>query len=342
MLNNRSTCARRPSIAAIAMAALLFAACGRPSVTSGVASGERSPSPTGIATSPSSSPSPCATFTARAESGLAYDSDRQNMVLFGGAGKQIYGDTWLWSGSCWKPANPTGAPSPRYETAAAFDPNTHVVVVYGGRTETDAWLDDTWTWDGGTWTQVQQTPHPVMRFAIGAFDPAIGKVVVYGLSSDYSTAETWTWNGSWQQIATSVAPPPRFSSALGYDASSGAVILFGGRQTLGYLADTWAFDGVSWKQLSPSISPPARQNHQMTSVSQGLLLVAGDGPGTTFADTWLWNTNGWQVLATVHSPTGWGAAGMTSRNGQALRVSFGSIDGPAQTYSFVQGDWISQ
>jgi hypothetical protein len=213
------------------------------------------------------------------------------------------------------------------------------MVLYGGRTATDTWLDDTWIWDGSSWTQVQLTPHPAIRFPFGTYDAAIGKFVVYGLKPDYSGTQTWTWDGTWQQVPISSAPPGRFSSAMTYDARSQQVILFGGRQTLGHLGDTWAFDGTGWKQLTPTMSPAPRQNHVMASVSQGAVLYGGSGEGTSFTDTWIWNGTQWQQLVTVHSPSGWGAAGMASRNGQAFMVHFRSIDGPAETFSFLQGDW---
>jgi hypothetical protein len=272
---------------------------------------------------------------------LVYDSDRQNVVLFGGSGRQVYGDTWLWNGSCWQLAAPTNSPSPRSSVAAAFLPNLHSLIIYGGRTPADTWLDDTWSWDGSTWAQLKPTQHPVLRFALGAFDPIISKFVVYGLTSDLRAAQTWTWDGNWQQVTGGPSPTRRVSSALAYDPSSHTVVLFGGRvlDDLTYLGDTWAFDGVSWKQLTTTVSPSARQNHVMATVLQGIVLFGGDGKGSSLSDTWSWTGNAWQVLPTSHAPAGWGVAGMASRNGQALVLVYGSLDGPARTYSFSQGDW---
>jgi hypothetical protein len=230
--------------------------------------------------------------------------------------------------------------------AAAFDPNHHAVVIYGGRTPADTWLDDTWSWDGTTWTQLQLSQHPTLRFAVGAFDPTISKLVVYGLTSDLKTAQTWTWDGSWQQVTGGPSPTRRVSSALAYDPSSHTVILFGGRalEDLAYLGDTWAFDGVSWKPVATNVSPSARQNPAMTTVPQGVLLFGGDAR-FTLTDTWTWNGSGWQALPTTHTPAingmaSW-VAGMTSRNGQALILTYGSLDGPGQTYLFSQGDWTA-
>jgi hypothetical protein len=271
---------------------------------------------------------------------MAYDAARQNVVLFGGAGAEVYGDTWLWSGSCWQRQGTTMAPTPRSTAAFAFDPARNLLIVYGGRTLSDTWLADTWAWDGSKWAQLVATQHPVLRFAMGAFDPRIGKVVVYGLTSDYSASQTWTWDGAWQKVAVAAAPPPRYSSALAYDPSSGRVILFGGRSPdLTFLGDTWGFDGVSWKHLTPSVSPSSRQNHVMAGITEGVLLFGGDLHGTSQTDTWAWTGTNWQSLPTMHSPPVWGVAGMASANGQGLILSYPSLDAPGQTFILSQGDW---
>lgn len=328
-------------LAVIAAAGVLVSGCGRSPIGAAQSSGSRTSSPAPVA---QISPSPVATCPAPAARGgsvVAFDADRQNLVLFGGAGREIYGDTWLWSNSCWKQPNVASSPPSRYEAAGAFDPSRHVTVVYGGRTATDNWLDDTWTWDGSAWTQVQQTPQPHIRFPMGAFDAAIGKFVVYGLTTDYSRSQTWVWDGGgWQQVSVSASPPPRFSSAIAYDAVAQKVVMFGGRQTSAFLGDTWAFDGTSWTQLTSPKSPAPRQNHLMASASSGVLLYGGQGQGLNFTDTWMWTSGSWQQLSTALAPGGWGMAGIASRHGQPIVVSYLSLDSPAQTFLFIQGDWV--
>src|SRR5258706_104154 len=84
----------------------------------------------------------------------------------------------------------------------AVDPIRKVLVVYGGRGPSDQWLEDTWIWDGSRWAAQNAANHPTLIFAMGAFDLAIGKVVILGLKPDLSSMETWTWDGSWQRIET--------------------------------------------------------------------------------------------------------------------------------------------
>ena len=312
----------------------MVSACGRVATGPGAASDARTSSPAPVALTSPSAPSSCQGPTWRNYSALNYDAARQQLVLFGGWGADIYGDTWLRSGSCWQLVSATSTPSPRWSPAGSFDPNHQQVVLYGGRTAPNTWLDDTWIWDGRNWTNVQVTPHPIVSFPMGAYDPIIRKFAVYGFTAN-GESQTWTWDGNaWQQIVTSLAPPARFSSALAFDAVSGTVILFGGRQTLGFVGDTWAFDGINWKQLTPSKSPSARAGHLMASVSQGVLLLGND--------TWLWDGSTWQAITAAHPlPVSVAGAGMTSQDGAALLVLYRTRDASPEEFLFAKGDWIA-
>jgi hypothetical protein len=66
------------------------------------------------------------------------------------------------------------------------------------------------------------------------------------------------------------------------------VVLFGGNISgVGFLGDTWEWDGTNWTQLTPSASPSARLAHAMAyhAARQRVVLCAGIGaPGF---DTWV-------------------------------------------------------
>src|SRR6266851_3182622 len=116
----------RDALGLIAVVLLLGSACGRVGPTAGQASATRTASsPSVVATSPS-----CGVPAARGNSALVYDSNRQTLVLFGGSGREVYGDTWLRSGPCWQQINPTTSPPARSTAAAAFDPNAQVVLMF--------------------------------------------------------------------------------------------------------------------------------------------------------------------------------------------------------------------
>ena len=92
---------------------------------------------------------------ARLAPGMAYDSRRGRMILFGGIGAGGFlGDTWSWDGSRWTRLAETG-PEPRAMGYLAYDKARDRVVLFGGRKGwPDGDLADTWEWDGSSWRRI--------------------------------------------------------------------------------------------------------------------------------------------------------------------------------------------
>jgi hypothetical protein len=89
----------------------------------------------------------------RLSPGVAYDSKRGVVLIFGGAThERVLNDLWSWDGTTWKKLAESG-PEPRVMGYLAYDPKRDRVVLFGGRRgvrdNTD--LGDTWEWDGATW-----------------------------------------------------------------------------------------------------------------------------------------------------------------------------------------------
>src|SRR5262249_48459276 len=103
------------------------------------------------------------------------------------------------------------------------------------------------------------------------------------------------------------SPGNRSGAAIAWDLVHANTVLFGG-STDGFdsHADTWTFDGASWTQQSPAVSPPARWNHALAhdfvrgrTVLFGGFSVLGGG---WFADTWEWDGSTWVQVVTPTSP----------------------------------------
>jgi len=75
---------------------------------------------------------------------------------------------------------------------------------------------------------------------------------------------------------------------------------------MGYLNDTWTFDGVTWTQVATNTPPPARAAAQMAydSVTQKVVLFGGFDGANYLGDTWLWDgtTSQWRHARTAHHP----------------------------------------
>src|SRR5207247_2626075 len=74
--------------------------------------------------------------------------------------------------------------------------------------------------------------------------------------------------------------------------ASGQLLLFGGDGVNGPVADTWSWDGSTWRQFSPATSPSARIGAGMDydPTSGQLLLFGGITVAQTFSDTWGWSS----------------------------------------------------
>ncbi len=82
---------------------------------------------------------------------MAFDRNRNRVVLFGGDSAGRLSDTWEWDGNEWVQQGDTG-PSARIHPAMAYDTARSRLVLFGGAAQ-DAGLGDTWEWDGNAWTE---------------------------------------------------------------------------------------------------------------------------------------------------------------------------------------------
>jgi hypothetical protein len=81
---------------------------------------------------------------------VAYDSDRQNVVLFGGynprlSPSKIYGDTWEWDWVDWREIDTQISPIPRYDLAMTYNVKKKEILLFGGYTEIGD-SDETWVY----------------------------------------------------------------------------------------------------------------------------------------------------------------------------------------------------
>jgi len=290
--------------------------------------------------------SPAESPLGRQEHGLAFDTARGKVVLFGGVGADQMNDTWEWDGTGWTEVK-RELPAGRHGHGLAYDAKHGKTVLFGGSAYEN--LADTWEWDGTTWAEITFTdPNsiPSPRFAPAlAYDAAREKVVLFG-GSDWATRlnDTWSWDGAtklWQQVTPSdpnESPPPRHNPAIAYDAARERVVLFGGDGDAGFLADTWVWDGVRWENVTPSDpleSPPARSNHALAydADRERVVLFGGLNESWVLDDTWEWDGTKWtDVTPDTGSPAGRETPSLVYR-GEGKVLLFGGND-----YSSYLGD----
>ncbi len=258
--------------------------------------------------------SPNASPGALGASSMAYDPATSQLLLFGGipSANHFVNGTWTWNGTTWNELSPTTSPSPRGNASMAYDAATGQLLLFGGYGPGPTYLNDTWSWNGSTWTQLSPATSPPVRYnASMAYDPAAAELLLFGgLGNSTSTGgDTWSWNGStWTQLSPLSSPSARSRAMLAYDPATSQLILFGGYSTNSStpLADTWSWDGTTWDELSPAVSPAPRGYGAFAfdPTTQQLVLFGGVAGSSYFGDTWDWNgTTGWIQLFPESSPS---------------------------------------
>ena len=178
--------------------------------------------------------------------------------------------------------------------------------------------------------------------------------VVVALNAIPAHVAASTTSLNWEQVPTNVAPPGREYAVMSYDSLRGRTVLFGGDTVqpgsssppAPYFADTWEWDGGSWVNRTPAISPPAVSAGAMAYDSnRGVSVLFGGSPSSGYptAGTWEWDGISWTQRTLAVSPTGraWHAMAYDSAHGQV--VLFGGNGGGntmADTWTYDGTHWL--
>ena len=201
----------------------------------------------------------------RAEACMAFDSQRNRVVLFGGYNRiqteiNLLGDTWEWNGEIWQKMSESGPP-PQNGCAMVYDECRQVIVFWGQNAERTQ--GETWEWNGQNWNQVMTATTARRYNSAMTYDRRKQKTIRFGgWSGEKRTNDVWEYDGiKWRKIETS-APAARNHSAIVYDIRNNRAILFGGHDGENVFGDTWAFNDNRWN-LIRKMDPIARvkNNH---------------------------------------------------------------------------------
>jgi hypothetical protein len=219
------------------------------------------------------------------------------VLFFGGVGS--YDATWLWNGSHWLHANPSVSPPGRFNAAAAYDPATTAVVLFGGRLEDGEVRNDTWAWDGSSWRELNDGAGgpPPGEGALMAWDKATDTMVLVTPteSTNATGGETWTWSGSrWVRVPGGDLPAP-LAGEMAFDPVSRTLLFVspllppGGEGVA-----TWQWMGSSWRELAAT--PPLATTGLALDPTSGHLLLCSDPTTASQAMLWSWTGATWQPV----------------------------------------------
>ncbi|HOC00357.1 MAG TPA: DUF4082 domain-containing protein, partial [Verrucomicrobiota bacterium] len=253
---------------------------------------------------------------------VAYDEERQQVVLFGGRTETAFtNQTWVWQRDQYSRLTLANSPPVRLAPGMVFDGTREQVILFGGhKWAAGPHWDDTWAWTGANWVELIPASRPPGRRGQGMmFDSVRQTVVLFGGGGDGGLlCDTWLWDGqNWNQAMPATSPPASIYHGMTFQAHLGKGVLFG----LGHSSvpaelrtSTWSWDGTTWMLERPSQSPPARYIPALAydaTREQTVLFGGQTSDGGYYEDTWLWDGNDWTRASPQHSPPARHGASMT-------------------------------
>jgi len=187
-----------------------------------------------------------------------------------------------------------------------------------------------------------------------AYDGATGLTVLFGggnggIYPAIRFNDTWTFSSTkgWSQLSPVTSPSPRQGAGIAYDPTTGTIVLFGGCPSWETtISDTWTWDGATWTQQFPPVSPPARvfdtQGMAYDAATETVVMFGGG-----FGDTWTWNgrTKTWtQKFPATSPPPSNATIAYDAASGKV--VLFGGTDNQGsdlnQTWTWDGAAWTQQ
>ena len=212
----------------------------------------------------------------RLHANLVYDSDRDRLVLFGGAlagGGGFSNDLLEWDGSNWHRIESANAPTARLAHTMVYSRALKTTLIIGGVDQAGKPLTEIWAWDGKQF-ELLESNMPLVEPGAGNASTLDTKnefklllcgrpVALADLKSVVSAAhtnQTWIWDGKqWSKLSSTANPSLREVHTIVYDQQNQKALLFGGsgRAESGHdnPADLWQFEKGTWSVAS---QPPSR------------------------------------------------------------------------------------
>ena len=181
------------------------------------------------------------------------------------------------------------------------------------------WMERTFSGPGVQNPSVRYTPAM-------AYDTGRNVAVFFGGHyPGYYYNDTWERDmAAWLPCSPKTNPAARCHHALAYDAARVVTVLFGGWNG-STLADTWIWDGVDWKNVTPKTgSPLARYGHSLAyDPARKRVVLFGGYDGTNYLnDTWEWDGTSWTQINT-QGPTARFFLTMVYDSSQGCTILFG-------------------
>ena len=122
-----------------------------------------------------------------------------------------------------------------------------------------------------------------------------------------SVEQVWSWDGSaWSLLADS-GPPATVVTGVAYDPERRTAVRYGGLplDSNDCSTETWEWSAAGW--AGKDVDPPTVCDHMFmvheATRQRSLLFGGGDDAGNLITETWAWDGETWQQLAS-QGPSG--------------------------------------
>lgn len=245
--------------------------------------------------------------SARADYALAWDSNDNQIVLYGGVDgvPTHYTDTWAWTGKAWTQLAATSSLPSAADASPlmAFDGQRgRLVLALGGHLVT--WNSSTAVWED----EYQSLPIPAGGQRELAYDGADQKLVVYTYDTTAKAGATYWYTfapATWTATQMTGAVPSLSDATLA--SVPVGVDLVGTNPASGAL-ETWQLTITSnvgtWTQVAGT-APPVRTNPALAydTYNMQLDLFGGYEKSTFFDDVWNLSAQDWVQAAMSGGPS---------------------------------------
>jgi hypothetical protein len=154
-----------------------------------------------------------------------------------------------------------------------------------------------------------------------------------------------------RMVPLPVAPPPRRSHIMAYDAANERVVLFGGAWDRDEHADTWLYDGSAWVEQHPAHRPPSARGAcaAYDALRQEVVMFGGSHLRETHSSelldaTWVWDGTDWTQRSSSTRPSARARCTMTWDSARGVVVMFGGrgTTGPStpDTWEWNGENWV--
>lgn len=139
---------------------------------------------------------------------MAYDSKRDSVILFGGAGNSgSLDDTWEWNSSNWAERKMATRPPARQSHSLVYHSGLGMILAFGGdKGSCSVLYEDTWAWDGNrdSWQRLPTNNPGTHAVIMSAYSPQMDSVLLFGGWAGGNgncriTTETWEYILTYQR-----------------------------------------------------------------------------------------------------------------------------------------------